>query len=146
MACAAYTLFAAPWIITTHRNVLDGTPVIWFGVLFALISVLETYALPRKMRIIHAAVDAHQDKDVLGSGTALLWMLHSVVSLILTMSVVQAAGIPITAEQDPPAWVSILIIFVILKEVALLGVFIFDDGGVDPYQRPYPGSGGSISS
>lgn len=139
LICILYFLLLAPIIQKTAISSLktEGSYMPWLGGLLILISLLEIYAFPKKMRYVHAAIKIQNGN--IGNGF-ILWMFHSIISIILIFSTVQAFGFDLIGEdKDVPWWMIFLFIAVVIKELYFLGmIFIFNTNTEIPekYQRP----------
>lgn len=140
LICALYFFLLAPLVMeASARNFEKGPAFIpWLGVALIIISLLEIYAFPRKMKYVHKAVQ--EEGKTVNSGFT-LWMFHAVISIIILFMSVEAFGYEIAGENGEntmPWWMAILIPAVVIKELYLLFTII----GVDPeenldaYQRP----------
>ncbi len=141
LICALYFFFLAPIVLEASANSFfkEGPAFIpWLGVVLIIISLLEIYAFPKKMKYVHKAV---QDEGKQINSGFTLWMFHAVISIIILFMATEAFGYEIVGEDGENAmpWgLSILIPAVVIKELYLLFTII----GVDPeenleaYDRP----------
>jgi len=140
--CAFYFVLIAPVVqeISIHNIKDENSFFPWLGIALLIISLLELYAFPKKMNYVHKAVLDHNGE--MGSGM-ILWMFHTVISIIVLFSMLEAFGIEITTEDGPnrdPHWLALLMpIVVVIKELYLL-MFIMgrDDNNKElvKYKRP----------
>lgn len=141
VVCALYFVFLAP-IIVDAANLAMRDPeakVIWLGVLLALISLAEVWALPVKLRFVNQAV---RDNGGAAGKAFYLWMFHTVISVILLFLVAGSFGVKITGDDSDslPWWLSALIFVTVIKELVFLGFLWSGSDGeavVNPkYARP----------
>lgn len=97
---------------------------LWLGILIVVIAAAETWALPRKMRLVLARLEGHRSPTVT---LFVLWMLHTVISILLLFTAVAAFGWDRDSSSvgQLPGWFLVLIVATVIKELYLLGVFFF---------------------
>lgn len=139
--CAIYFAFISPLVkdasIATMQDESDFLP--WLGIALLLVSLLEIYAFPKKMKYVHRAAIEHGEK--MNSGFV-LWMFHAVISILITFMIIESFGYDIVAEegrQEPTWWMMLLIFAVVIKEL----IFLFTIMGLhdetnqlEEYKRP----------
>ncbi|NNE92482.1 MAG: hypothetical protein HKN23_12615 [Verrucomicrobiales bacterium] len=138
--CGVYFLLLARWVreISISNIHEEDTYLPLFGITVLVISLLEIYALPVKLKFVHHAVREHDDSA--GSGFY-LWVFHTVISIILTFSIFQAFGFETTRGEDSelPGWMAGIMVLVVIKELVFLG-FIFTSKTAETipekYRRP----------
>jgi hypothetical protein len=141
LICALYFAFLSPYVLEASiRNFEKGpTQIHWLGFALIIISILEVYAFPKKMKYVHKAIMDHGGHAV---SVFYLWMLHAVISIIILFMIVESFGYEIVSEtgQDSmPWWMSILLPGVVLKELYLLFTIIGthdETDALEAYDRP----------
>jgi len=139
LVCAVYFFTVAPVVVRAGDRAMryPEATVIWFGVAILVISLLEVYAFPRKMRFVARA--AHDRGDTMEAGFW-LWMFHTVISVILVFQVAGAFGVKVGEGEDDsmPWWLGLLIFVVVIKELVFLGFILVGDDKPPPerYARP----------
>lgn len=120
--CAVYFLFFASGV-TNAANIAMRDPegkVVWLGILLAVITVLESWAFPVKMRFVNEAI---RDQADAGGKAFYLWIFHTVISIVLLFLIAGCFGVKITdeVESEMPWWLMALIFVTVVKELVLLG-------------------------
>lgn len=141
LICALYFVFISPYVLEASiRNFEKGpTQIHWLGVALIIISILEVYAFPKKMKYVHKAIMDHGGKHV---SRFYLWMFHAVISIIILFMIVESFGYEIvseTGEDSMPWWMTALIPGVVIKELYLLFTIIGTHKETDileAYDRP----------
>lgn len=143
LLCALAYVLLGPTLVETASLAVDGKleeenrSAAWLGFLIILVSLLEIYAFPIKMRYIREAIREHGDD---GASGFVLWMFHAVVSIILVFVVSATFGQPVISgqESEPSAWVMVTFFVVVIKELGLLlCLFVPAGGSPEPaYARP----------
>lgn len=141
--CGLAYVLLGPVLVETASLAVDGKledenrSAVWLGVLIILVSLLEIYAFPIKMRYIREAIREKGDDRASGF---VLWMFHTVVSIILVFVVSATFGGPLMAgkESEPSTWMMVAFFVVVIKELGLLScLFIPGEGPPNPaYARP----------
>ncbi len=141
LLCALYCTFLGPSVlaVSTHNLQEEASFMPWFGIVLLTISLLETYALPKKMNYVHKSILNHQ--DVAGSGFV-LWMFHLLISLSITVAALKAFDINVLengASHTTNWYAVVLLVLVVIKELYLL-LFIVGGFGeeeqLNNYERP----------
>ncbi len=132
--------FLAPIVMEASAKNFEKGPAFipWLGIALIVISLLEIYAFPKKMKYVHKAI---QDEGKTIKSGFTLWMFHAVISIIILFMTTEAFGYEIVdenVEENMPWWMAILIMAVVLKELYLLFTIIGIDPNenLDAYQRP----------
>ena len=135
--CALYFLTIGPGVTDAGYAAMHGGDenVVWLGILLLSIMLLEVYAFPKKMRFVRAAAQKYGDD--MGSGF-LLWMFHTVISIVLLFTVAGAFGVKIEEGVELPVWLMVAIPVVVIKELWLLmGLFGSNSENTEErYDRP----------
>lgn len=139
--CAVYFLLISPHVLEASVATMGDTRefIPWLGFTLIMISLLEIYAFPKKMKYVHRAV--MEQGDEIKSGF-FLWMFHAVISMIITFTILESFGYNVVAEegkQDQPWWMMPLIFGVVIKELVLLFTIIGLHESTDKleaYKRP----------
>ncbi len=138
--CILYFIFLSPKIAKVASSAMrdpDARPI-WLGIILIVITLLEIYALPVKMRFVRWAIRKHGDK---GNSGMVLWMFHAVLSIIILFTIAGSFGLKIGSgegETDIPWWMSLLLVATVIKELAFL-MFMLGSGDDLPkgkYERP----------
>jgi hypothetical protein len=143
LLCGLAYVLLGPVLVETASLAVDGKiegeneSAVWLGSLIILVSLLEIYAFPVKMRYIREAIRANGDD---GASGFVLWMFHTVVSVILVFVVFATFGVPMRPEKEsePSALMMGAFFIVVIKELGfLLCLIIPGEGPPDPaYARP----------
>jgi hypothetical protein len=111
----------------------------WLGVAIILISFLEMYAFPKKMKYVHYAIKSHGGEAPMGF---MLWMFHAMISLILMMMTYSAFGSHISPDESGESqmspWMGAVFFMTVIKELYLLFCMMGMNDGLPPdeYARP----------
>ncbi len=140
LICGLYFIFVAPLLkdISTQNIYEENSYLPYLAILLLLISILEIYAFPLKLKFVHQSIKEHEHEA--GSGFV-LWMFHSVISIIITFSIFEAFGYELTSKDgnELPWFVSLSIFIVVIKELYLLFCImdINDEETLQKYKRPH---------
>jgi len=88
-----------------------------------LIAILETYALPKKMRYIHQFIHS---KNYDESTPVVLWFFHLVLTVISMFAIFALIGLDISNLQNN-MWIAFVIMAVFIKEIYILIAIIGGD-------------------
>lgn len=124
--CVFYFIFLSPIILNASvQNINNKESFIpWLGITIIILSVLEVYAFPKKMKFVHHAVlsQGRKIKSVL-----VLWMFHALVSIVIFMMSLSAFGYEMPNKDNDKEfdwWVGILFFVIVIKELYLLASLI----------------------
>ena len=139
--CAIYFGFISPLVrdasITVTQN--EDTFIPWLGISLIVISLLEIYAFPKKMKYVDRAAIEHGEE--MNSGF-FLWMFHAVISLLIVFVILESFGYNMgteDGENEPTWWMMLLIFSVVIKELFFLFMmmgFHDNEDKLEAYQRP----------
>lgn len=138
LLCALYFAFLSPAIleITYHNVHHQASFHPWLGFALVTITVLEIYAFPQKMKYVHKAVLNHNQQSINGF---IMWMFHTVISILIIFFTIEAFGIEITekgAMNNAPWYVVVLPIIVVIKELYFLFFIFGDNDRIEGFDRP----------
>ena len=114
-----YALLVQPVLLAATSTVLldDGTNVV-IGLLLSLAIVLETIGLFWKIPHVQARLGVNADTQTMGE-IMMVWVLHTVLTVVLGIAAMQAFGISI----DDGGWIPPAVMMgLVIKEIAVLGV------------------------
>src|SRR5690606_5560846 len=79
LLCGLYLATLGPLVAdAAHAVMREGErSALWLGILIVVIAAAETWALPRKMRLVLARLEGHRSP---AATLFVLWMLHTVIS------------------------------------------------------------------
>ncbi len=143
LACALYFWLLSPVIVAATKAAMqdDDTVFIpWLGVVLVVVSILEIYAFPEKMKYVHRAAKEHGEQ--IGTGW-FLWMFHMAISVLMAMLVFESFGFeipdPDNSDEKMSGWMMLVIFIVVIKELYFLFCIMGLHGDDDPlegYERP----------
>lgn len=140
--CLLYFIFISPFVQEASLRNLQGETSFfpWLGVALIVITILEIYALPKKMKYVHRAIMDHNGE--VESSMMILWMFHSVLSIIILFMIFGSFGYSIgtgEGESELNGWQGVLVFATVMKELYLLFSLLGLHNSSDPliaYKRP----------
>lgn len=136
---AFYFIFISPLVlnISTESLKTEGTYYPILGVIVLIISILEIYAFPVKMKYVHRSIIKH--KKEIGNGFV-LWMFHIVISIASTFLIFELFGYTTVGDNfEMTWWMSLTLFIVIIKELFFLFFMIGihdEKSTLKKYKRP----------
>ncbi len=131
---ALYFAFLSPIILKISVVTVKSERVFlpWFGVSLIIISVLEIYAFPKKIKYVRKAVKDRGGKFING---IILWLFHTLISIGIVLAIFKSFGMNTT---KPDIFMSLLLFVVIIKELVLLFFMMIDyeDVTLEKFKRP----------
>jgi len=120
---ALYFGFFSPYIFEISLQTVKRERVFypWLGIILIVFIVLETYAFPKKMKLVKSRLKARQNDVGMG---VVLWVFHTVISVSTVFVIFKSFGTDI--KKSPTAF-GFLIFIMIIKELYLLMFIIIDD-------------------
>lgn len=115
-----------------YKDQLDQR-IVWS---FVALQILEFWALHAKMQVVSATLKKAFGKKSAESLSALsigLWVGHLIISMVITMFVLKAAG---ADTENLQTSAMIVLAFQVFKEIALVMVFIFASDAKKRSARP----------
>lgn len=135
---AAYFAFLSPLIVKASLESIHGKNsfIPWLGIALIIISVLEVYAFPKKMKYVQKSINVNKSES--GINSMILWFLHMVVSIVIFFMTLSAFGYNID-ELGDNTWFALVIFAIVIKELYLLiSIMGLDDKNenLTKYKRP----------
>lgn len=137
LLCGLYFLFLSPLLQqSSTESIREGRIYPWVAILLILISLLEVYAFPKKMKYVQVAVLKHQKKMPNGF---MLWLGHTVLSIVLCFAAMSALGYDMGDADAMPWWMVLILPAIVIKELYFLVLMMglgHEVQNTAKYQRP----------
>ncbi len=134
LLAAIYFTFIAPIVSRTSIEAFTTNNTFkWLGTFIIIISLLEIYAFPKKMKLVmKIAIDNKKD---LGALAGSLWYFHFGISVFSMFFIFDTFGCSEVSIKEGlyPTWFIFLIFIVSIKEILLL-IPLFTEKAIDDSQ------------
>ena len=122
LLCAIYFVFISPLVldISTKSLKSENTYYPILAIIILIVSVLEIYAFPQKMKFVHKAI---MDKGLKLDKGFILWIFHIVISIATTFLNFELFGVDTIGDnggENITWWMSLILFIVIIKELYFL--------------------------